>query len=980
MNKFLSIFLLVLGLALQNCTENKKTDPDVFFCDAEEFNVLTNQFISQGDYFDEANGASSDEHYQGEHSCLVDISNPNGMIYIIKNPLAGETFNISVFRKSNNNIGRLLFLSSDKTVQKSQQISYGVKDKNGWEHLSLNVQLPWDIDTTMQLKIYIDNQNKDGKKAYFDNLKITRSFLKNNNKIQPDSLNQIKIQLLDQDYAALIAFRDKALKQEIISKELKKEFVGTLSYNNEHYRIALRLKGDWTDHLTGYKWSFRIKIKNKAAFMGLKTFSIQAPEVRSFLNEWVVHKICEKEDLLTTKYEFLPVNINGVNFGIYNLEEHFEKQLLESKKRREGPILKFSEDGFWERNLYLKEKGTEPNKPIFAEATILPFKQKKTLKKQKLANQFLIAQNLMLNYKNGSPDVENFMDVERLAKVYALMSIFNTDHAITWHNQRLYYNPINSKLEFIVYDCFSGPGTEYSRTCEIFGNDSNGMNTITNPMAYLVKNNFDDPVFLNYYLKHLKRFSSTIYLNETLSRLNPAIDSLSAMLRTDYKYYQYDKNLLKSNAKKIRGMLPEYETKVKDNSVKYQLKIERDTSCIDPLPFKNFSLKAHLENIAPNGNTTISLSNYHCKSLKVIGYSTKQFVDSVILLKKPILIDRFLDNANTTRLNLDHKPKRIFYKVKGAQKDSIYKCKLITWPLPKLNIPSSKITGTYLNENSKIYSLSNDTLIFRSGKHTIKENIVIPKNLQVNFEPGTELIFNNKTFLLSYSPVKMIGTESNPIRISSADRTANGFTIIQAPQKSTLSYVIFNGLNTLNIDGWELTGAVTFFESDVDITNCIFNNNNCEDGLNIVKSKFLLDNCTISNALLDGFDGDFCHGKVINSRFFNTGNDCLDFSGSTIKISDCDIKHSGDKGISCGEKSTISIENVKIKDAVIGVASKDESSAIVNNLELENCIIGYSIFQKKPEYGGAEVVVKNHKLKNVETISQCEEGSTITIK
>jgi len=980
MQKFLFFLIIILGVSLQNCSEKKDIDPNIFFCDAEEVSILNNHFISQGHNFNEVKGVTSNEHYQGKQSCLADISNPNGMVCTIPNPKPGEAFKISVFRKSNNNIGGVTFISSDGSIQKTQRISYGEKDDNGWENLSFNIQLPWDIDTTMQLKIYVHNRNKNGELAYFDNLKITRSYLKNNRNILPDSLNQIRIQLLDHDYNTLTAFRDKALKQGVISKELKKKFYGTLSYKDEVYKISLRLKGDWTDHLTGYKWSFRIKIKNKSAFMGLKSFSIQAPEVRSFLNEWIIHEICKKENLLTTKYEFLPVNINGVNFGIYNLEEHFEKQLLESKKRREGPILKFSEDGFWERNLYIKDNKIEPNKPIYTAATILPFKQKKTLKKKKLANQFLIAQNLMLNYKNGSSNIEDFMDVERLAKVYALMSLFSTNHAITWHNQRLYYNPISSKLEFIVYDCFAGPGDEYARSVEIYGNDSIGMNTITNPMLYLIKNNFNDPVFLNYYINYLKKYSSTNYLNTLLDDLNPAIDSLSSILQIDYKNYHYDKKLLKSNAQKIREILPKYEAKVKNNSIQYQLQTKTDTNCIDNLPFKNFSLNAHIEKTASNGTTSLSLINYHCKPIKISGYSSKIYPDSMITLSRPLIIAKYSTHSRPINLTIDHKPKKIFFQVQDVISDSIFKSTVIKWPRPQLDIPYASLMSTQLKPNSKIYVLSNDTVIFKTGKHYIRENIIIPKNLMVFFKPGTELIFNNNTFFFSYSSVQMIGTKKEPIKIISTDKTANGFTVVQAHKKSTLKHVFFDGFNTFNNNGWELTGAVTFFESNVDIIVCTFNNNHCEDGLNIVKSKFLLDNCTISNTLLDGFDGDFCNGTVINSHFYNTGNDCLDFSGSTVNISDCNIKNSGDKGISCGEKSTINIKNVKIKDAVIGIASKDESIATIKNLSLENCKIGFSIFQKKAEYGGASILVKKYDQKNIQTISLCEEGSSIVFE
>lgn len=230
------------------------------------------------------------------------------MIFIIKNPQAGETFNISVFRKSKGNFGGIKMASSDGSIQKSQQISYGLKDADGWENLSFNIQLPQEIDSSIQLKVHVFNHHKN-EKVYFDDLKIIRALLKSNKEVIKDSLSQINIQLKEDDYVKLTSFRDKAIEQEVISKKLKKEFEGTLNYRNKTYPIEIRLKGDWTDHLTGYKWSYRIKIKSDDAFMGLKIFSIQAPEVRSFLNEWVIHQFCMKEDLLTTNLAYLPVSL-----------------------------------------------------------------------------------------------------------------------------------------------------------------------------------------------------------------------------------------------------------------------------------------------------------------------------------------------------------------------------------------------------------------------------------------------------------------------------------------------------------------------------------------------------------------------------------------------------------------------------------------------------------------------------------------------
>tara|TARA_R110001592_G_scaffold58840_1_gene178489 strand:- start:2965 stop:3741 length:777 start_codon:yes stop_codon:yes gene_type:complete len=253
----------------------------------------------------------------------------------------------------------------------------------------------------------------------------------------------------------------------------------------------------------------------------------------------------------------------------------------------------------------------------------------------------------------------------------------------------------------------------------------------------------------------------------------------------------------------------------------------------------------------------------------------------------------------------------------------------------------------------KTIPLIKKRVVFK-GSQTIKKNMVIPKGFDVVFEPGTQLNFVKGAFFMSWSPVQMNGTEKNKIIITSSDGTGNGFSVLQANKKSTLNYVIFDGLNTFSKEGWTLTGSVNFYESEVEINNSLFTNNHCEDALNIVNSQFKINQTTISNTFADGFDADFCEGEVIGSTFENTGNDCLDFSGSNISIKDCNVKNAGDKGISCGEQSAVSIENVAIEGAVIGIASKDKSEVTITNITISDCQIGFLAFQKKPEYGPAQ--------------------------
>ncbi|MDX1351076.1 MAG: hypothetical protein R3279_12540 [Putridiphycobacter sp.] len=191
--------------------------------------------------------------------------------------------------------------------------------------------------------------------------------------------------------------------------------------------------------------------------------------------------------------------------------------------------------------------------------------------------------------------------------------------------------------------------------------------------------------------------------------------------------------------------------------------------------------------------------------------------------------------------------------------------------------------------------------------------------------------------------------------------------------------VTFDGLSNLNYGSWELTGAVNLYESNTILQHVTITNNASEDALNIIRSTFKIDQLTISHTTSDGFDADFCDGLITNSQFLNTGNDCIDFSGSLVHIANINIKKSGDKGISGGERSTLTIENIDIEGTITGVASKDQSiitgaSVIVNDAEY-----GFAAFQKKGEYAPASIDLKESQWNRVHTLQLIDKGSTISL-
>ena len=152
--------------------------------------------------------------------------------------------------------------------------------------------------------------------------------------------------------------RDEALKVGILQTTDDDLVPATVALNDGTKMDAdIRLKGDWVDHLKGDKWSFRIQLKGDDQVMGFRQFSIQTPETRNYLYEWAFHQNLIEENILTTRYHFVNVLLNGKLLGIYGIEEHFTGELIESQGRRQGVIIRFDEENLWDKWAYFFANG-----------------------------------------------------------------------------------------------------------------------------------------------------------------------------------------------------------------------------------------------------------------------------------------------------------------------------------------------------------------------------------------------------------------------------------------------------------------------------------------------------------------------------------------------------------------------------------------------------------------------------------------------
>ena len=881
-----------------------------------------------------------------------------GLEVKLENIVPDAFIRITVWRNSKTHAGKIAITSKGIKFFKygNSIVEYG---ENGWHKIILEAFIS-PLYNNEEIKVYVMNPEKEA--AYFSDLKVTIY----NRKPYPiyEEENSIELLIDEKDLSYINKKRKNSFRNGVISKKTKKEFDATAIINEIEYPVTIRIKGDWLDHIQGDKWSFRIKMK-AGNFKGMKEFSIQEPGTREYLSEWVLHKLFKSQDVLTTRYGFVPVVINGASHGIYAYEEHFEKRLIESNNRREGPILKFDEDPMWiiSRGNVRKKEGSLVWGPVMESSIIKPFKKKSTMNNETLRQQYLIGQNLLNQYRYDDEPISDLFKIDQLAKFYALTNIGRVWHPLRWHNERYYYDPVASKLEVIAYDCYTRLKLDDKKSW-LTPNLIYEGSSVYFYDTYLAYSPFNDPSFLNQYLAVIEEYLTTDEILTIFDQNKEQIEIYEEWIKREYADYNYNYDFISSSIDELKPQLQILKDNLSNNELKATLKSSSYNYGINE-PLEGFMLQGFTESFGK-----IRVRNFHIKQMFLIGYSSKERPEQgITMFEEAIIFEGYkgLSEIDKRDVSCLYTPDKIYFK--ETLKDTlVYEIKVMPWPEPGHDSPRQNLLKNAITQTSELVTVNDNIIVFNPGKHIIKEPVVIPTGMKVVINEETHLDFVEGAFFLSFSPVEIKGKAANKVIIESSDGTANGFTVIGSAERSTIEYTSFNGWNTLDYNGWILTGAVTFYESDVTIENTDFLNNNCEDALNVIRADFTLKHSVIANAFADGFDADFTTGTVYDCDFKQIGNDGIDYSGSEITIENVRIDHAGDKGISGGEASTLKLKNIVISNSNIGVASKDKSKLIIDNIELINCNCGFAAYQKKMEFGPAELTVTNCELKNVKEV------------
>ncbi len=755
---------------------------------------------------------------------------------------------------------------------------------------------------------------------------------------------------LDINFENLEQIRSK--RRAAIARNLllssREDFVpAKIRYRERTIPARLRLKGDLSDHWAGEKWSFRIVTKGQETLFGLKRFSIQHPATRDFLHEWFFHQVLKKEGVIALRYDFINVVINGKPMGIYALEEHFDKRLIENNDRREGPIVRFNENFNIMEVVPDPRSGSDPvlsGSGAFDASEVDGFGESRWTETPERRAQYAKAVNLLAAFRGGTLTASQVFDVALMARFLALTEIMGAAHSVFWRNIRFYHNPVSDRLEPIGFDA----GTQDWPRKSLLVSYGKAFNARPDDVYYYDFRWFDslfaDQALYEAYVSELERLTKDGYVDDLLADLDEEIQQKLHIICSEFPDFNFDSELYRTNQNFVRAVLNPvkvahaYFVGVHDN--KLQLRIGN----LQYLPVEIDSVLHGERKIAELQEASTIIPGRNPAHLVSYG-----------LVEIPLTPNVSWTPESAQLLDL-----RI--RIRGASQSQ--RVRVTPWPYAwpeKFDRDPMRALANAIEFDFLDVDRQNKEIRIKPGRWTVDRDVVIPSGWTLLAGLGVELLLTGNAKIVSRSPIRFIGSEEHPIRVSGGQ----GLVVIGAGGPSKVEHVVFEELGYAHELGWSLTGAVTFYESPVALRHVSFRRNTAEDSLNLIRSSFELDRCLFEDATSDALDIDFGQGTITDSSFLRSTNDAIDVSGTSVTVERVFIDTAGDKAISAGEASRVSGADIRIVGTRIGIASKDLSEFYARDVSLHSCEVGLAAYRKKSEFGPGRLEVDGLELQDI---------------
>lgn len=602
---------LVVALIFLSCSNDESVsvaELQKLTCDAEQVSQDGDDKFVSGDWRISGGNLQSDEFARsGKYSCRLDKESPHAFGLELSGIKLGDLVVASAWRHKSSSKASLV-TSSDYGQYEAKGHAF---HKNGdWEYLESRVLCHAEGDDN-KVKVYMFFEDTTGGAAWFDDLSIEVQNGVDFDEVSfDDGTSFLEIDMEEKSWNKIQKSRLQAIKNKVIIGEAKEKVPATVSWNDNQADVKLRLKGDWTDHLQGTKWSYRITAPDNAVFSN-RSFSIMTPAARIYLREWLLHKFMFQEEVFTTRFEFVPVKVNGKSRGLFAMEDHFTSDLIRLNNRPKGFILKYDENPFWQHR-FENNLADNPNLPSFEASQIKAFSltYDKTLNLD-LANKERGRAWLNL-FKMNSIPARDLFDMDKAARYFAIIDLFKAWHNLHWHNLRFYFDPQTEQMEFVGFDGMSNVVSNSGPSVALFIERGTYNHN-------LVKQFMTDKGFLTAYLHYLQKYSDPEYLNDFLASVNSQMKGYADLMVKEFPNFDHDAEFILNRAAYVQEYLARSETEklLNTNFGEFET-AEIPTADYEPVP--DISVTAHLQGMQ-DGNRVVTVATFYPDLIFIYGSS-----------------------------------------------------------------------------------------------------------------------------------------------------------------------------------------------------------------------------------------------------------------------------------------------------------------------------------------------------------------------
>lgn len=734
------------------------------------------------------------------------------------------------------------------------------------------------------------------------------------------------------DFKTLMDDRERAIRAGILSNPTTVK--ANIRFRGKTYRAKIRLKGDRSPHwISRYRVSFRVNIRRKETILGFKKFSLQKAETRAHPYDQTFQELMRNAGNLSSVHKYARVFVNGSDWGVMNMEEHVNKVFLEKLGRKESAIVRFKDERVW---LY-RMNSPDPYSWYRLSDPILNVRLYG-------ANKYLVDNDIFrkwltyISEERMKPNHPHLYDIEAFSKAMVLARAWGEHHTLGYANSRFYLNPYTLRLEPIT----------------------------TDQLPYKVMmDNSEKSIGERFDLQYLQVMSTEAYKNnlrKTVADVHQAVLGIREVLDEYQSFFPLDKpksgQIVIDNMQKIKAEPEKYlgnvDTWLKKDDREMTLPSEKQAAGFDVHLYVRHYEDGRLEfyNLLPDA-VKVKRVVYKGDSLLEGGLTIPAYEKNKYT---PVILKTDYTGIRDWEFNVETEYKG---NVRQVTNDITLLVNGMLNPL---------LVETPLNLKF-LKKLPDGNWEIPKGKWLVDSPLTVNGNLRIL--PGAHLQFSKDSYLIVKGDLTAEAPGDEPIVFEAAKTSWKGIYVLEGTKKSRLRNVAFRNTSALNDGLLALTGGVTFYNTDLDLNDVRFEGTQAEDALNVVKSSFTVKNVEVVNTVSDGIDFDYAEGTVTASKFTHIGGDALDFSGSTVDISQVVGRHVKDKVVSVGEASFVNVTNSDFSNVGVGIASKDGSQAKAEKVNISNYGLHAAMtYIKKNFYGMPSLQLANCMVDQGEAFSR----------